>query len=192
MERPRRHLVPRHAAGVDAGLAEAFAGEFHQRHAPKLPGGVGKLEQGRAVAVQKRIGGRIAPGHPLVLAAKRHRDVAEGARLIGRFSEGIEDLPTRLVEADTALHQIVGDAAFQPETRRQIIDRRRPLAFVGPRLGDQCLRVGLRLLFGLQRLFRAAGFPSLRFLRHFRLFDHFGGILGFDGFVMHGAGPFGL
>ena len=40
MQRPRRHLVARQAARVDPGIAEAFAGQFHERHAAILAGGI--------------------------------------------------------------------------------------------------------------------------------------------------------
>ena len=44
VQRPRRHLVTRQAPRVDPGIAEAFAGQFQQRHAAILARGVLQLK----------------------------------------------------------------------------------------------------------------------------------------------------
>jgi hypothetical protein len=62
VQRACRHLVARQAARVHPGIAEALAGQFQQRHAAVLTGGVLQLEQRRAVTVQERVRHGIAAG----------------------------------------------------------------------------------------------------------------------------------
>ena len=206
MQRPGRHVVARHAPSVDAGLAEALAGKLHQGHATILTPGILQLEQGRAVTVQQRAGDRLAARHRLIPAAERHRDVAEGRRLVGGPGQRVEDLPARLIEADAARYQIVGHRPLQPEARGEIVDGGNPftlgaagfreqgvsvgrLGLSGLRHGrrrPRCRRAGVRLC-GRRRCSLSSRLTGSRcndgFRRSGRLFG--------SGLVLHGGVPFG-
>jgi hypothetical protein len=130
------------------------------------PGGVLQLEQRRAVAVQERVGHRVAARDPLVPAAKGDRDMGEGPGLVGLRRDLIEDQPARLVDADAALDQVVGEAAFEMQLAGQIIDGGDAIALgfagAGGSPARRCRRAGvfLRLRAGLRRLAGLATFGS--------------------------------
>jgi len=105
-----RHLVTRQTPRAGARRLEAFAGEIHQRHAAVFAGGVLQWEGRRAVAVQKRVGDRLAPRDCGVPPAERDRDMGEGPGLVGLGRDLVEDQPARLVDGDAALDQVVSEA----------------------------------------------------------------------------------
>ena len=61
MKRARRNLVAQQVANVDDSLIKAFAGQFQKVLAADFVRGALQMEQTPTVAVQERIGLRIAP-----------------------------------------------------------------------------------------------------------------------------------
>ena len=187
VQRARGHLVAGEAAGAGARGLKAFAGEFHQRHAAVLAGGVLQREQRRAVAVQERVRDRLAPRDRGVAPAKRDRDMGEGPRLVRLRRDLVEDQPTRLVDGDAALDQVVGEATLEMELVGQPVDRGDALALLRAGFADQRVGVdaagailGRRVGRGLGRLGLRVGGAGLRFgsaglvVGHARLLGHCG------------------
>ena len=100
--------------------------------------------------MQQRAGDRLTAGHRLVPATERHREVAKGLRLFGGPRQGVEDLPARLVEADAALHQIVGHGSLQPQTGGEVVDCGDALAFGVTGFRDESIGAGRLGLGGMR------------------------------------------
>jgi hypothetical protein len=155
---PRGYLIARQAARIHARIPEAFPGQFHERHAAILAGGIFQREQRRAVAVQQRIRHGVAAGDLIIAAAQRDRHLAEGAGFFGLGGNLIEDQTAGLINVGSAFHQILGKAALEVQATGQIVDRGDAIALAFPGAGCDSFGIGCSSGVGFLGLGLGPGF----------------------------------